>query len=1655
MAKLYFKIGADYDKVIRLRDEIKKLENQLKSFGTSTPNAEIKRTEERLASSRQEFTRLATEAAKAGAEMKDGLKKKIDSVTKSSDELSAEIIKQRAIIRETKEDVRMLSEQYSKMGKFDPKATSTLNQLNRAKAALNEQKYTLGELQGQQASNRLELRQLTRQYREFSEETDKSTVTVDALMSSLKRTAAEIGGLAAIKKFGADVINATGTMQQLQVSLSTILQDGEKASKLIEEIAQFAAKTPFELNDVAEGAKQLLAYGSSAGTVVDELSMLGDVAAGLQIPIGQLIYLYGTLRAQGRAMTVDIRQFAGRGIPIYEELAKVLGVSKDQVGELVTEGKVGFKEVEQAFKNMTSEGGKFNDLMENSAGTWPQRLSNIQDTLFQKLNDFGNKYKEVFEFGIGTAEELVEHLDDVISVIGGLIAAYGTYRAALIATAVAQKAVGFVDSIRLIMAYRKQLGLATAAQQAFNLAAKSNVYVALLSVLVGLGTAIYMFTKRTNEATAAQDALSKVNKKADEEFSTQAATIDRLNGVLKSETASLEQKKEALDKLQSIIPDYNASLSKEGELINNNTEAIKAYLTQLEKQIKLKAAQEELEELYRSKRLQEKNVQTQQANYDRTRKQNPIGVVYGGDAGIEAQRQSLNRIAEAEKSLKDANDELKDTQTQIAAIEKEIEQTSLASSKAQKPMSSLSNEIKNASEKIKSLRKEIAGLRSGKIKADAGKTVESTIETKNKELQAAEKSLETLTGNSNKDSTKAESQRKKSTEQRKKAQEELNKDLLSLQQQNQDDEIALMQDGTQKRLAEIDNDYKKRTAEIDRQEVEFKKKNKEAGATGLTGGLTQEQQTALQEARDNAAKEQERQTNEIYLAEAQAMRDYLKQYGTFQQQKLAIAEEYAEKIKKAQSEGERLSLTAERDRSLQQIEINAIRQNIDWGSVFGDFGTMFKDQLQPTIDQLRQIAQSDTFRQSSIEDQKALYELIDKLEQSNAVWDSDIFKCVSDDIKAYQQAMENYTKSVNDARKAEADYVNAQKAHDAALKAGNSSMIQAAQAAVDETRSAYMAASEQVKTFGTQVQNTTTDLNSSALQAKSMFENLADGLQGLSSGSLQGIGNGIMQLDKLFSGGELTKDAGNAIAKGFQSLLGKDSKAAKVLSEALGSSGLAGQIISAILGMLDILAQGGIGGLVSNLYDTVSNAVNGILEDVLSGGIITKPLNSVVQGAKNILNTITFGGLNSWLGGNDKAVMETVNRLTESNEYLRESIDRLRERISDSGATNEQSVEYYNNAREAELEWEENQRNIIKNLASAWTNTGYGFLGLGGKSSFNSHAPGSSWSGWDAFTETLRNNGINITIDEVGDLWNLTPEQMALLRDNNPKEWQKLFSGDGHKNPLSKVEEYIERAGTLEELTNALNEKLTGYSWDGFLDQYKSLIKEMEGDMSDFGDFINETISNALIEAFVNERLQDDIKDLYEYIANAAPDGLSEEEIEEIRRRNEAIANQAAAWKESMVEAGLIAENTDKTQQSASSKGFETMSQDTGDALNGRMTAIYEAELNIANTTTEQLAVLKAIYGQIGGNMADVASESKQILSTSYIQQNNISFPTAQLDALVDKVDKLDAKVADLVSFGADNRLSMQALEENTTLTAKNSKHLPALKDIRQNTQKL
>lgn len=969
MATLYFKVSSDYDEVIRLRKECEKLEAQLKKMDVNKSPAAAKALETQLASARQQMMGLVTEAAKAGAVMENDLKKKLNSASKASDELTEEIIKQRKIIRDTQDDVRRLSDEYSKMGKYSPNSKAKLAELNTAKAALNEQRYSLGELQDQQVRNRLEVRKLTREYKEFASGTNNADEIVKSLTDSLKRTAAEIGGLVAIKKFGSDVIEATGKMQQLQVALSTILQDKSKADQLIAEIVQFAAKTPFNLDDVATGAKQLLAYGSSVNNVVKELSMLGDVASGLQIPIGQLIYLYGTLRTQGRAMTVDIRQFAGRGIPIFEELAKVLGVSKDQVGELVKEGKVGFKEVEQAFKNMTSEGGKLANLMENSAGTWPQRLSNIEDTLFQKMNEFGNKYKEVFEFGIATAEDLVESLDDVLSVMGGLIAAYGTYKAALITAAVAQKAVGFVESIRLIGMYRKELGLATAAQQAFNVASKSNVYVTLLAALVGIGTAVYMFTKRANEATAAQEALNSVNKKVDEEFSKQTATVDRLSSVLKSETSSLDQKKKALSDLQAIIPSYNASLDEEGRLINNNTKVIKSYLTQLEKQIRMKTAEKELTELYEKKRTQEKRQKEAIANYNEAKSLYNSSVTMTGSAlqnrgvntgvAVFSQNSAINNqlkdnANKAKKELDSVNKELGETVSAITELEKEIEKSSL-SDKKEVTQSSISKEVENATKRINTLKQEIADLRSGKLQAEEGKTVESIISAKEKELQSAEKTLETLTGVRNKDVSRENSTTlaggKLSDLKRKQALERA-KEAVDLENQIEQARIDAMADGGDKILAQRELNNKKEMQAIDHAKEEYiqkeiqrqkeifdateelkAKKNPKYKKRSFDSSTVTVNSSSFDILKENTDK---RQVQEDLNAQREAMNAYLAEYGTYMQKRQAIIEQYQDKINKATTEGEKLTLGKQRDRILSGIDEQANKTISAVSQLFGD-----------------------------------------------------------------------------------------------------------------------------------------------------------------------------------------------------------------------------------------------------------------------------------------------------------------------------------------------------------------------------------------------------------------------------------------------------------------------------------------------------------------------------------------------------------------------------------------------------------------------------------------------------------------------------------------------------------------------------------------------
>jgi tape measure domain-containing protein len=218
------------------------------------------------------------------------------------------------------------------------------------------------------------------------------------------------------------LIEVRGQFQMLDVAFSTILRSKEKADALMKEMITLSLETPFELKDVAGGAKQLLAYGFQAEKITETITMLGNVASGVGAPLNDIIYLYGTLQTQGRAYTKDIMQFTGRGIPIIGELAKQFGVANTQIQKMVEGGKIGFKEVEKAFQSMTGQGGMFENLMQKQAKTLPGLISNMKDAWSQLLNEWGKDTEGFFAGVIKGATNMINELTGLYkdaSLVGG------------------------------------------------------------------------------------------------------------------------------------------------------------------------------------------------------------------------------------------------------------------------------------------------------------------------------------------------------------------------------------------------------------------------------------------------------------------------------------------------------------------------------------------------------------------------------------------------------------------------------------------------------------------------------------------------------------------------------------------------------------------------------------------------------------------------------------------------------------------------------------------------------------------------------------------------------------------------------------------------------------------------------------------------------------------------------------------------------------------------------------------------------------------------------------------------------------------------------------------------------------------------------------
>ena len=402
----------------------------------------------------------------------------------------------------------------------------------------------------------------------------------DLMEGAMKKMGAAMAGAFAVgqlKDFALKVATVRGEFQQLEIAFSTMLGNKKQADALMQQLIDTAATTPFGMNDIANSAKQLLAYGAEADKVNETLVRLGDIAAGLSVPINDLAYLYGTTMVQGRLYTQDLNQFLNRGIPLVDELAKQFGVTKGEVKQLVEQGKVGFPEVEKAIVSMTSEGSKFGGLMEAQSKSITGQISNLEDAVEQMINEVGKSSEGVIGGILGAASSIVDHWKQIGIVVGGTIATWGAYKAAVLAVGVATK---ISAAIQESAAYQQRLaamqGIALSEAQAVAAAntnllsvAMNGLKTAILSNPIGLivgvigaaVTALTLFNSGMEETTELSTRFGKKAADAVEE-------VEFLSTALKGLDDSSATYKKTLGELNTILEEYGLAKLQEGASID-------------------------------------------------------------------------------------------------------------------------------------------------------------------------------------------------------------------------------------------------------------------------------------------------------------------------------------------------------------------------------------------------------------------------------------------------------------------------------------------------------------------------------------------------------------------------------------------------------------------------------------------------------------------------------------------------------------------------------------------------------------------------------------------------------------------------------------------------------------------------------------------------------------------------------------------------------------------------------------------------------------------------------------------------------------------------------------------------------------------------------
>ena len=1493
--------------------------------------------------------------------------------------------------------------------------------------------------------------------RSTARDIEQSGLSIEQMFNRIQRAAAlSLAGFST-KEFIQKVVQVRGEFQQLEVAFTTMLGSAEKANALMQQLVKTAAVTPFDLQGVTQGAKQLLAYGIEAEKVNDTLVHLGDIAAGLSLPLNDLVYLYGTTMTQGRMFTQDLRQFMGRGIPIAEELAKQFGVTKDKVGELVTAGKVGAEEFNKAIMSMSSEGGKFAGLMEAQSKTITGQISNIEDAIDSMFNNIGQQSEGIINGSLSVVASLVENYEKVGEVILGVIATYGVYKAAVMTVTALQAlqtaGVGALTAAETI--HYGWLVLVQKAQALLNATMLANPYVLAATAVAGLAAALIFLNDSTNveqEATESlnntMDELAKTqeeyNKKTEEAIALaqndSAATTDRdgamqlliarypeiikkyideeghlsnilqlkkeiaaLDGKLQREEISntLKDNAEQARKYASAIARYrNARASGRDAMPEDAklySEAVSKYLKDTGKSRFGNVDPLRIEQYFRTA------AQNADKKYARNLTKNRItdftteggGLERYSDAQLKALQKRLRDAQTNDKKntavfISDLNDYLTyaDRESLLTRVEGMISARNQPRSTPAQRKAALKKELDDAKKALADFDKSSTQYTANEAEKERKRLLDA-VDAAEKAYKAAGGTTSAKGGRSTTNKLKQEqAERERNQRAYEAKQREFAKQREQLETTLSQSYVDIEEDTKARELAQIKHDHEQEMAQFESQKQEYIRKKIEleeakAKAEGKTykspanaeDVLSEDEAKQFANLMANIKTKQQKEIRDYQQAEADALNDYLVQYGTYQQQKLAIAKQYAERIRKASTEGEKMTLEKERDNKIAAVDANQMAMNIDWSQTFSGVGNVLSDIARETLREVKDYMNTDEFKKLSPEGKKAYTDLAAKLQQEGAgeatspfnfkIWGT-IAKNVEDyqnSVKALKAAEDEHTQAVERRKKAEEDL---QKAVTEDAKIIAQANLEKAQADENETAEAQRKAEEK-KNQSQQELKENTDKASKGLN------DFTSALSEVSNGTLYGFANGITKLITSIGGA----------SKGLSELGGK-----------------VGGIIGAILQIIDALGDDP-AQFIEDLLDKIATVIEKVLED------LPRIITSVLEGVGNIVAGVVKGvagifgaDLSGIFGGGTENFDAAVEKWGWLLDTWKDNLQYEKELMKEAYGTKVTDIQ-----RKTEADLRQTQQ-AAASMYRGWASDGAGWFSHSNGYEANRDANWSYLWQYDqelakrmgAEMRTLFGNMQYVSNGDISNLFNLSAKELKELKHGNSQFWQSL-SEEARKY----LDQIIELEDEIEELRKETMEQLTATSFDSMVSDFHSAMMNMDSDEKTLADNLQKYLQNAILSSIIAEKYKPQIKKWYKMFAAFMEDGMLTDEEERMLHEGGTFKDittgemmNANGW-DNITAQGLAERNmlrdrfgwgdTSTYNQEASTGAWQSLGEETGQELNGRFAALQVSGEKIADgieQTVTMLTVISTLSQERNTTVAEI--RNLMIFANAYLE---------------------------------------------------------------------